>query len=103
MKNFTVTVDGVSYPCRVTVGACKLYKDATGANVPAVMDTDELLVFIACCAASGCKAEGKTFPYPVADIGHHLSPDDGAGFYNAWAEAHADEAPDTAPEEKKSR
>ena len=58
-----VTVKGVEYPCRPTMGAMIRFKQLTGKEVTEMKETDlsELCIYLYCCVASASAADGKDF------------------------------------------
>ena len=64
-----LTIDGVSYPLRASIGAYKKFEETTGKSVAAVDTTDfvsqvELVYFF---AVAGCKFENKHFDITLED------------------------------------
>lgn len=72
-----LTVDGKSYPCRVTMGSMVRFKRASGYDVSAMSETDvsDLVLFLWCCVVSACKADGIPFDMEFDDFADKLDPD----------------------------
>ena len=60
MKKRTIRVKGKELPCRVTMGALLRFKHLTGMEVSELKDSDVegVLMFVYCCVASACNADG---------------------------------------------
>lgn len=70
-KNVSVTIpasDGKTYPCRVTLGAMRRFKQETGKDSDNISGVDDLAVFIWCCCMSACKADGVEFSVSLDDF-----------------------------------
>lgn len=62
-----IRINGIEYPCRLTVGVLKRYKEQSGKDLA---DTDDLfsicgLLFLAVTEA--CRKSGRSFPYGNAE------------------------------------
>lgn len=71
MKNVSITInasDGKTYPCRVTLGAMRRFKQETGKDAENIVGVDDLAVFIWCCCMSACKADGVEFGVSLDDF-----------------------------------
>lgn len=71
MKNVSITInasDGKTYPCRVTLGAMRRFKQETGKDAENIVGVDDLAVFIWCCCMSACKADGVEFNVSLDDF-----------------------------------
>lgn len=71
MKNVSINItasDGKSYPCRITLGAMRRFKQETGKDADHIEGAADLSVFIWCCCASACKADGVAFGYGLEDF-----------------------------------
>lgn len=84
MEKITIKIGGKEYPCRQTMGALLRFKRETGKEIT---ETDgslsEMCVFLWCCVASACKADGVEFGMSLEDFADVLSPEE----LGAWAEA----------------
>lgn len=71
-----IQIQGVEYPCRVTMGAMLRYKRESGEDVSKLKDDnmEGLVLFLWCCVKSACNADGVDFPYNVDDFADALSP-----------------------------
>ena len=60
MEKKTIKVKGKELPCRVTMGALLRFKHLTGMEVSELKDSDVegVLMFVYCCVASACNADG---------------------------------------------
>lgn len=70
-KNVSITIktsDGKSYPCRVTLGAMRRFKQETGKDADNIDGVADLSVFIWCCCISACRADGVEFGFGLDDF-----------------------------------
>ena len=69
-----VKVNGKEYPCRVRMGAMLRFKRETGRDVSEMSSTEtsDLIVFLWCCVASACNAEGVEFGLSLEDFADGL-------------------------------
>ena len=68
MKKNIITINGVQYPCRLTLGVIKAFKEQTGielADIGADMVALGTLIHIA--ARKSCQKEKRSFPWQSAD------------------------------------
>ena len=95
-----VTVNGVAYPCRPTMGAMLRFKRETGKEVTGIQENSftDLCTYLYCCVVSACAADKIEFGYSLIDFADALSPEDMA----AWTEQLQGDAKEEAGEEKKS-
>ena len=95
-----VTVNGVAYPCRPTMGAMLRFKRETGKEVTDIQENSftDLCTYLYCCVVSACAADKIEFGYSLIDFADALSPEDMA----AWTEQLQGDAKEEAGEEKKS-
>lgn len=57
-----IQVYGKEYPMRMTMGAMRRFKRETGTDVNQMgMDVDLMIIFLFCCVASACNADGVEF------------------------------------------
>jgi hypothetical protein len=65
MKKNVITINKVSYPCRLTIGAMVNYKRATGEDFSKFSgdDMEKLSIVVFEAVKSTCRADGVTFPY----------------------------------------
>lgn len=95
-----VTVNGVAYPCRPTMGAMLRFKKETGKEVTDIREDSftDLCTYLYCCVVSACAADKIEFGYSLIDFADALSPEDMA----SWTEQLQGDATKGAGEEKKS-
>lgn len=101
MAKVEVTINGVAYPCRPTMGAMLRFKKETGKEITELSDSlTELCAYLYCCVASACAADKVPFSMDLMEFADALSPED----LNAWAESVAanTNTENAAGEEKKS-
>ena len=69
-SSIEVTIGGVSYPCRMTMGAMLRFKRETGREVSEVRDEDvsDLAILLYCCIKSACNADKRDFGYSLEDF-----------------------------------
>lgn len=84
-----IVLKGKEYPSRVTLGAMLRFKNETGRDVSGLEEgsVSDLILFLWCCVASACRADGVEFAYGVEEFADLIEPDALADFY---AEAGAD-------------
>lgn len=80
----TISIKGVSYPCRITMGAMLRFKRTTGKDVT---DLDEknladLVAFVWSCTSSACSADGVNFDLSVDQFADCLEPQGLQSFTN---------------------
>lgn len=65
--NRKVTINGKGWPCRLTIGVLKQFRDVTGLEIDQVKDVFSVctLLYMACVAA--CKREKESFPWDSAE------------------------------------
>ena len=71
IKNVSIQVtatDGKTYPCRVTLGAMRRFKQVTGKDADKIVGMSDTAAFIWCCCASACSADGVEFGYSLDDF-----------------------------------
>lgn len=97
-KKIEVTVNGVSYPCRPTMGAMLRFKKETGKEITEIKGDSfsDQCVYLYCCVASASTADGVEFKMSLMEFADALEPET----MNAWAEQM--QAPETGTDEKKS-
>lgn len=95
-----VTINGVDFPCRPTMGAMLRFKKETGKEVTEIENNSfsDLCTYLYCCVASACAADKVKFNYTLLDFADALSSDD----MSQWAAAMQAEVNTPASEEKKS-
>lgn len=78
-----LTIKGKSYPCRVTMGAMVRFKRESGKDVSQMEpgDLSDLVLFMWCCTASACNADGVEFGYTQEQFADSLEPSGVSGFY----------------------
>ena len=62
------TSDGKEYPCRITLGAMRRFKQETGKDADNISGAEDLAVFIWCCCMSACNADGIAFGVALDDF-----------------------------------
>lgn len=78
-----VTVNGVVYPCRPTMGAMLRFKKETGKEITEITDKSftDLCTYLYCCVASACAADKIDFNLSLIEFADALNPED----MSAWA------------------
>lgn len=97
MAKIEITVNGIAYPCRQTMGAMLRFKRETGKEVTQLNgDLSELCTYLWCCVASACHADGIEFGMSLMDFADNVDPT----MVEEWVKA---QQPAPAPDgEKKS-
>lgn len=62
------TSDGKEYPCRITLGAMRRFKQETGRDAESITGSADLAVFVWCCCLSTCSADGVEFGVSLDDF-----------------------------------
>lgn len=72
-----ITVGGVEYPCRATMGAMLRFKRETGREVTEIdaKSVSDLALWLWCCVVSACSADGVTFELSLMEFADLLSPE----------------------------
>lgn len=98
-----ITINGVAFPCKPTMGAMLRFKQETGREVTEINGFSDLCIYLWCCIVSACSArdyQGEKFDLTLMEFADSVSPDDMAVWYDSIAkEATGSEAKGT---EKKS-
>lgn len=94
-----ITVGGVEYPCRATMGAMLRFKRETGREVTEIdaKSVSDLALWIWCCVVSACNADGVAFELSLMEFADHLSPET----LRQWAESHKASAAEKRTEKKR--
>ena len=97
-----ITVGGREYPCRTTMGAMLRFKNETGREVTEldVGSMTDLTLWLWCCVASACSADGVAFDMTVLQFADLLLPGDLKSWVAGWNEGAVPAADGSA--EKKS-
>lgn len=90
-KNVDVNINGKAYPCRMTMGAMRRFKQITGKDVTKLQDdVDDMTTLLYCCIASACNADKVEFGISLDDFADSISPADIAVWQAAMAEPTAE-------------
>ena len=98
MAKVEIQINGVTYPCRPTMGAMLRFKKETGKEVTELTGRDfsDLCTYLYCCIASACAADKVEFKYSLLEFADAMSPED----MQQWAESLQENKAES--EEKKS-
>ena len=107
MAKVEITINGVVYPCRQTMGAMLRFKQETGKEVTEIDpgSFSDLCTYLWCCVKSASKADGKDFDLSLMDFADSVTPEDAT----EWAEANKEQLGDgttessETPRKKKKR
>jgi len=80
IKITITTSDGKSFPCKLTLGAMRRFKEETGHDVSQIDGAADMAVLVWCCCKSTCNAEGIEMPYDLVDFTDRLDSDAIQGF-----------------------
>lgn len=82
MKKGKITIKGVEYPCRVTMGAMLRFKRETGKDVSAMSpgDVSDMVTFMWCCVKSASTADGAEMALGLDEFADALEPGDMESF-----------------------
>ena len=101
MAKIEVTINGVTYPCRPTMGAMLRFKKETGKEITEITDKSftDLCTYLYCCVASASAADKVDFSMSLLEFADALNPED----MQAWTAQMQPDANDNSVEgEKKS-
>lgn len=101
MAKIEVTINGVKYPCRPTMGAMLRFKKETGREITDIdaKSFTDLCTYLYCCVASASAADKVNFSMSLLEFADALNPDD----MNEWTAQLQQNSNDNAAEgEKKS-
>lgn len=101
MAKIEVTINGVTYPCRPTMGAMLRFKKETGKEITEISDKSftDLCTYLYCCVVSASAADKVDFSMSLLEFADALNPED----MQAWTAQMQPDANDNAVEgEKKS-
>lgn len=78
-----------TFPCRVTMGAMRRFKDLTGREATSLTNADlsDLVTFIYCCVASACNADKTAFDLSIEDFADNLDMDTLNRFFESQPES----------------
>lgn len=78
-----ITVNGVDYPCRITMGAFLEFKRQTDreASEMSSASLSDMVTFIWCCVKSASRADKVEFPYTLEEFADATDPDTLNAFY----------------------
>ena len=62
-----VRINGDEYPCALTIGVLKRFKDETGKELDDVRDVFSICTLLFMAAVASCKREKATFPWDSAE------------------------------------
>jgi len=80
VKITITTSDGEEFPCKLTLGAMRRFKEETGRDVSRMDGAADMAVLVWCCCKSQCNAEGKEMPYNLEDFTDRLDAEAISGF-----------------------
>lgn len=85
MAKIEVTINGVAYPCRPTMGAMLRFKRETGKEVTEIdaSSLEDLCAYLYCCVASASAADKIAFDMTFLEFADSLNPED----MNSWVAA----------------
>lgn len=101
MKKAQITINGKSFPCRLTMGAMLRFKQEYGKEATEIEDgnVSEMCALLWLSVKSSCSADGAEFDLSLIDFADRLSKDD----LTKWAADLSDEAiTDEEDDEKKA-
>lgn len=98
-----ITIGGREFPCRATMGAMWRFRHETGHEVTDMdlRNMSEVAVWLWCCVASACEADGVEFGMGFLQFADRISPE----VMQAWVGGQEEEHPaetETADGEKKT-
>ncbi len=99
MSKVEITINGVAYPCRQTMGAMLRFKQETGREATE-MDGGftDLCTYLWCCIVSACNADKIDFNLSLMDFADSIDPDAMAEWTNTL-----NDGSESQGEEKKTK
>ena len=106
MAKVEITINGVAYPCRQTMGAMLRFKQETGKEATEIDpgSFSDICTYLWCCVKSASKADGIDFNLSLMDFADNVTPEEAT----EWAEANKEQSDgentenSKTPEEKKT-
>lgn len=101
MAKIEITINGVAYPCRPTMGAMLRFKRETGKEINELNGNSftEVCTYLYCCVASASAADGVAFDYSLMEFADAINPAD----LEAWSAALQTSATAADGEKKRPR
>ena len=80
-----ITINGVDYPCRPTMGALLRFKKETGKEITEITENSvsDLITYLYCCVASASAVDKKDFDMNLIEFADALNSDD----LDKWSKA----------------
>lgn len=105
MARVVVTINGVDYPCRPTMGAALRFKEHTGKEVTDMKEDSfsELCAYLYCCVASGAASEKIPFDLSFMEFADALTAEDLAEWSKSMQSDHRASADDGEKKSKRQR
>lgn len=85
MNEKMIEIDGVQYPCYMTIGAMMAFKRMTGKEVDEMggIGIEGIATLFFCCVRSACTREKREIPFnSVEELADYIRPED----LTAWNE-----------------
>lgn len=83
-----IILQGKEYPCRITLGAMIQFKREVGHDVSQMSgDMEEMAIFVHCCIARACRADGVAFDMDFDSFVDALTPADLQAFYTGMEDS----------------
>lgn len=94
-----ITIAGQTYPCRMTMGAFRRFKQLTGHDVSQIKnELDDIATLLYAATASACHADGVDFPLSVDDFCDRLTIEQTNAFVGTFAATQKKTMPTPTPE-----
>ncbi|MCM1117641.1 MAG: hypothetical protein NC342_08915 [Pseudoflavonifractor sp.] len=100
---FTVTIDGQEWPAAMTNGALLRFAELRGHDLGTLGSDSAMadnVAIIYACVVSGCRRQGKEFPYSMMEMADMTTPQELAAFARALQGVGNE---DTQPKEGKKK
>ena len=90
MAKVEITINGVAYPCRQTMGAMLRFKQETGKEGTEIDpgSFSDLCTYLWCCVKSASKADGLDFSLSLMDFADNVTPEEAT----EWVEASKEQS-----------
>lgn len=83
MTKIEVVINGVSYPCRPTMGAMVRFNEIAGKDITQIKnDFTDMCKYLYCCVVSASAADGISFDLDFMTFADALNPDDLSNWLN---------------------
>lgn len=102
-KELKLTINGTTYPCRLTMGALVRFAEVTGHEYSEFTGSlSDACAFIWACLKSASEREKIPFPYDFMEFCDNVDPEDITGAMTAFSQSNPPSEDERDEAEKKS-